>query len=109
MSIKKHNQSSEQATTVEQMYYPPNHYTPLTNKVSQEDQKWLKNELKQYGQFIVLGWFLSKEPEGTKLPIKTVEEPILSKEFVNGDFQVENLLEQMKVSNEQQCNARKQQ
>lgn len=89
------------------MYPPPKHYKPNTRKVSQEDQKWLKYELQQHGQFTGLGWILSKEPEGTKLPIKTVEEIILSKEFVNGNFQVENLLEQMKLTEEQQCAVQK--
>lgn len=56
-------------------------------KEAREDDKlWLISELSKYGQFTGISWLLSAEPQVENLPVPTVEEIILSPEFLSYDL-----------------------
>ena len=56
-------------------------------------------ELRWYGRFTGMAWILSPEPAGkTQLPIPTVEEIILSPDFVASGLQTEHFLNCLKIS-----------
>lgn len=79
--------------------YPPKQYNPLKRKANNEDKAWLFDRLKRYGEFTGMTWLLSPEPnKENKLPIPTVEEIILSNEFVESGLSTEFFLDKLKVT-----------
>ena len=79
--------------------YPPKQYDPLKRKANHDDKAWLFDRLKRYGEFTGMTWLLSPEPDKeNKLPIPTVEEIILSNEFVESGLSTDFLLEKLKVT-----------
>ena len=88
----------ESTKSVEEMY-PPKQYNPLKRKANNEDKAWLFDRLKRYGEFTGMTWLLSPEPnKENKLPIPTVEEIILSNEFVESGLSTEFFLDKLKVT-----------
>jgi len=74
---------------------------PLKRSATEDDKVWLFDRLKQYGEFTGMTWILSPEPEKeNRLPIQTVEEIILSPEFVQSGLQTDFLLEKLKIAPE---------
>ena len=85
------------------MYPSPKEYNPFKEDLSEADRASFYNDLKAYGQFTGLGWLLSPEPVNNinDLPIKTVEEIILSKEFVDSGLSLDFLLSKLQVTDEE--------
>lgn len=97
----KKQKASEVVKTVEDLY-PPKETKVLKRKTTDEDREWLRNKLKRYGEFTGMLWLLSPEPDKeNRLPISTVEEIILSREFVESGLDTNFLLEKLKVSEQQ--------
>ena len=69
------------------MYPCTKKYQCLKRDVSEEDRSWFFQELKNYGSFTGTLWLLFPEPTKVLLPIKTVEEIVLSENFVNHNDQ----------------------
>ena len=63
----------------------------------------LQRELRWYGRFTGMAWILSPEPAGkTQLPIPSVEEIILSPDFVASGLQTEHFFNCLQISVEHQ-------
>ena len=88
----------ESTKSVEDMY-PPKQYNPLGRSANNDDKLWLFDRLKRYGEFTGMTWLLSPEPDKeNNLPIQTVEEIILSDEFVESGLNTQFLLEKLKIT-----------
>ena len=75
----------------------------LQREPSTDDREWLLKELRCYGRFTGMAWILTPEPAGkTQLPIPTVEEIILSPDFVASGLQTDHFLNCLKISVEHQ-------
>ena len=85
-----------------ELYPPPREYNPLKRTVTAEDRSWLYGELQKYGKFTGMEWILSPEPDrDVHLPIQSVEELILSPEFLQQQLKTNYLLEKLKISQDQ--------
>ena len=77
-------------------------YRPLQRPIVQDDRKWFQDELKKYGKFTAMAWIMSPEPPRMCLPAPTIENLILSKEFIEWEGSQEDyLLEKLKVTPQQ--------
>ena len=77
-------------------------YGPLQRPIAQEDRKWFQDELKRYGKFTAMAWIMSPEPPRVCLPVPTIENLILSKEFIEWEGNQEDyLLKRLKVTPQQ--------
>lgn len=100
---KKHK-TPDITRTVEELYPPTKEYNPLKEEIREEDCASFYNDLKTCGQFTGLAWLLSPEPvqREVNLPIKSVEDIIISKEFVDSGLDLNFLLEKLKITDQQQ-------
>ena len=83
----KKQKPSKEVKSFEEMYPCTKKYQCLKRDVSEEDRSWFFQELKNYGSFTGTLWLLFPEPTKVLLPIKTVEEIVLSENFVNHNDQ----------------------
>lgn len=66
------------------MYPPPKKdYNSLLCEIEDDDRKFSYNELNKYGKFVGDLWILSPEPLKQSVPVSTVDEIVLSKDFLN--------------------------
>ena len=99
----KMQKAPEAVKSVEELFTAPRVYDCLRREPSTDDREWLLKELPCYGRFTGMTWILSPEPAGkTQLPIPTVEEIILSPDFVASGLQTEHFLNCLKISVEHQ-------
>ena len=99
----KMQKAPEAVKSVEELFPAPRVYDCLRREPSTDDREWLLRELRCYGRFTGMAWILSPEPAGkTQLPIPTVEEIILSPDFVASGLQTEHFLNCLKISVEHQ-------
>lgn len=98
----KKPKTKEVTHTVEQMYQSTmvKEFNPFKEEPSDAGRARFYDDLKAYGQFTGLAWLLSPEPvmKENILPIATVEEIIVSKEFVSSGLSLEFLLRKLQVS-----------
>ena len=88
--------------SVEELYPCPKEYNCLRREINEEDRSWFYQELKKYGNFTGTLWLLSPEPEKSNvLPVITVEEIVLSAEFVNHVDKKSYLTEKLRMSEDQ--------
>ena len=89
----------DQVKSVEELYPCPKEYNCLGREISNEDRSWFYQELKKYGNFTGTLWLLSPEAEKSNvLPVITVEDIVLSEEFVNHVDKKSYLTEKLRVS-----------
>ena len=75
--------AQEPVKSVKELFPPLRVYDCLQREPFTDDGEWLLKELRWYGRFTGMAWMLSPEPAGkTQLPIPTVEDIILSPDFV---------------------------
>ena len=99
----KRHSKTDVVKSVGELYPPPKVYDPLKRNVTAEDRSWLYKELRKYGQFTGMAWILSPEPESEMhLPIRLVEQLILSPEFLQQQLKTDYLLEKLKITQDQQ-------
>ena len=94
--------SAPEVKSVEELYPTNNTYSPITREITDEDRASFYEELKEYGQFTGLMWILSPEPKIRSLPIKTVDEIILSEEFIRHQMKKEYLLQKLQITSDDQ-------
>ena len=85
------------------MFPPSKKYAALSRNPIAEDRASLYKELRDYGKFTGLCWLMSPEKPPVTLPVKTVEDIILSEQFLLqlGDDQLTYFVNNVKLSNEQ--------
>ena len=95
----KKQKAPDQVKSIEELYPSPKEYNCLGREMSNEDRSWFCQELKKYGNFNGTLWLLSPEPEKSNvLPVITVEDIVLSEEFVNHVDKKSYLTEKLRVS-----------
>ena len=92
--------SVPEVKSVEELYPTNNTYSPLTREITDEDRASFYEELKEYGQSTGLMWILSLEPKIRSLSVKTVDEIILSEEFIRHQMKKEYLLQKLQISSD---------
>ena len=98
----KKQKAPDQVKSVEELYPCPKEYNCLGREISNEDRSWFYQELKKYGNFTGTLWLLSPEPEKSNvLPVITVEDIVLSEEFVNHVDKKSYLTEKLRVTEDQ--------
>ena len=98
----KKQKAPDQVKSVEELYPCPKEYNCLEREISNEDRSLFYQELKKYGNFTGTLWLLSPEPEKSNvLPVITVEDIVLSEEFVNHVDKKSYLAEKLRVSEDQ--------
>ena len=98
----KRQKLTDVVKSASELYPPSREYNPLKRTVTAEDRSWLYGELRQYGKFTGMAWILSPEPDmDVHLPIQSVEELILSPEFLQQRLKTNYLLEKLKISQDQ--------
>ena len=85
------------------MFPPSKKYAALSRNPIAKDRASLYKELRDYGKFTGLCWLMSPEKPPVTLPVRTVEDIILSEEFLLqlGDDQLTYFVNNVKLSNEQ--------
>ena len=85
------------------MFPPSKKYAALSRNPIAEDRASLYKELRDYGKFTGLCWLMSPEKPPVTLPVRTVEDIILSEQFLLqlGDDQLTYFVNNVKLSNEQ--------
>ena len=85
------------------MFPPSKKYAALSQNPIAEDRASLYKELRDYGKFTGLCWLMSPEKPPVTLPVRTVEDIILSEQFLLqlGDNQLTYFVNNVKLSNEQ--------
>ena len=70
--------------------------------VARRSSSVIYNDLKEYKQFTGFGWLLSPEPNKINhLPIKSIQEIIMSNDFVDNNLNLDHLLDKLEITNEQ--------
>lgn len=99
----KKQKAHKQVKSVEELYPCPKEYSCLRREVNDEDRSWFYQELKKYGNFTGTLWLLSPEPEhDNRLPITTVEDIVLSEQFINHEDKMAYMTEKLVITGEQQ-------
>lgn len=99
----KKQKAPGQVKSVEELYPCPKENSCLKRDVTNEDRAWLYGELKKYGNFNGTLWILSPKPStNDRLPSPTVEDIVISEEFVNYDGDKKGfLVQKLMITNEQ--------
>ena len=93
-------QKTPQVTKAIEELYPSKGYEPFIEDVSDGIREEFYQDLKTYGRFTGMAWILSPEPAKPRSPITTVEDIILSEEFVESDLSLDYFLEKLKITEE---------
>lgn len=100
----KKQKAPDTVKSVEELYPCPKEYNCIKREVNADDRSWFYQELKKYGSFTGTLWLLSPEPDkNNRLPITTVEDIVLSREFVDLTDNDKRgfLVEKLRITDEQ--------